>query len=84
MTRNGSTRRWRTMRARILRRDPMCQLNLLGCTTVATCVDHIVPVSRGGPMFDPDNLRGACRSCNRQKSDKLDTELARPFVMREW
>jgi hypothetical protein len=31
-------------------------------------VDHIDPRSRGGTN-DPRNLRGACRKCNRDKSD---------------
>lgn len=83
MTRNGSTRRWRTVRARVLRRDPLCLLNLPGCTTVSTTADHILPVARGGDLYALDNLRGACFSCNRQKSDRLDTELAPPST-REW
>jgi 5-methylcytosine-specific restriction protein A len=62
--RNGSTRQWRTIRARILRRDGhACQLRLPGCTVTATHVDHIVPVINGG-TDNPVNLRAACAACN--------------------
>jgi len=33
-------------------------------------VDHIKPVSKGGAMFDPDNLQVLCADCNLSKSDK--------------
>lgn len=38
---------------------------------MAPCVDHIIPVSKGGHPSDMDNLQLAHWSCNRQKSDKL-------------
>jgi len=59
--RNGSTRQWRKLRARVLMRDGhRCQL----CGAPATDVDHVLPVSEGGPD-DPRNLRALCASCNR-------------------
>ena len=83
-SRNGSTRRWRNVRARVLRRDLLCLLQLPGCTTISTTADHILPVARGGALYDMDNLRGACASCNRAKSDRLDCELERTVSAREW
>lgn len=82
--RNGSTRRWRTVRARVIQRDPLCLLSLPGCTTISTTADHIVPFARGGDLYDMGNLRGACFPCNRKKSDRLDEELERPFKSRAW
>ncbi len=38
---------------------------------MAPCIDHIIPVSKGGHPSDIDNLQLAHWSCNRQKSDKL-------------
>lgn len=38
---------------------------------MSACVDHIVPISRGGHPSDMDNLQLAHWACNRQKSDKL-------------
>lgn len=32
-------------------------------------LDHIIPVSKGGSVMDPDNWAPACRKCNRDKSD---------------
>lgn len=42
---------------------------------LATEVDHIVPLNRGGHPSDISNLQAVHRWCNRQKSDKLfDTQ----------
>ncbi len=40
--------------------DPMC-----------ACIDHIVPIAKGGHPSDLSNLQLAHFACNRQKSDKL-------------
>ena len=38
---------------------------------MAPCIDHIVPIDKGGHPSDMDNLQLAHSACNRQKSDKL-------------
>ncbi len=38
---------------------------------MSKCIDHIIPVSKGGHPSDIDNLQLAHWTCNRQKSDKL-------------
>jgi 5-methylcytosine-specific restriction endonuclease McrA len=38
---------------------------------LSPCIDHIIPVSKGGHPSDLDNLQLAHWTCNRQKSDKL-------------
>lgn len=38
---------------------------------LSPCVDHIIPVSKGGHPSDMSNLQLAHMCCNRQKSDKL-------------
>lgn len=38
---------------------------------LAKCIDHIIPVAKGGHPSDIDNLQLAHWTCNRQKSDKL-------------
>lgn len=35
------------------------------------CIDHIIPIAKGGHPSDIDNLQLAHWTCNRQKSDKL-------------
>lgn len=38
---------------------------------LSPCIDHIIPVDKGGHPSDLDNLQLAHWACNRQKSDKL-------------
>ena len=38
---------------------------------MAPCIDHIIPVSKGGHPSDIENLQLAHWTCNRLKSDKL-------------
>lgn len=38
---------------------------------LSPCIDHIIPVSKGGHPSDIGNLQLAHMTCNRQKSDKL-------------
>jgi len=38
---------------------------------LSPCVDHIIPVARGGHPSDMSNLQLAHWTCNRQKSDNL-------------
>lgn len=38
---------------------------------LSPCIDHIVPIAKGGHPSDMDNLQLAHWTCNRQKSDKL-------------
>lgn len=56
---------WKRLRRLILERDrDRCQIRGPKCSTVATEVDHIVARADGGSMWDPRNLRAACRPCN--------------------
>lgn len=38
---------------------------------LSPCIDHIIPVAKGGHPSDRNNLQLAHWACNRQKSDKL-------------
>ncbi len=38
---------------------------------MAPCIDHIIPVAKGGHPSDLQNLQLAHWTCNRQKSDKI-------------
>ena len=65
--RNGSTRRWRNTRLRILTRDGWtCQI----CGAPAEHVNHVQPVLWGG-NDNPDNLRATCADCNLSKGGNL-------------
>lgn len=38
---------------------------------LSPCIDHIIPIAKGGHPSDIDNLQLAHWTCNRQKADKL-------------
>ena len=38
---------------------------------LSPCIDHIIPIAKGGHPSDLSNLQLAHWCCNRQKSDKL-------------
>jgi 5-methylcytosine-specific restriction endonuclease McrA len=63
---NGSTRRWRALRAAFLARHPFCSF----CDKRATEVDHVRTLASGGARFDPNNLRALCSDCHKVRHDK--------------
>lgn len=78
---NGSTTRWRKVRAFVLKRDsnrcqislpPKCDCTLAdckrfhGCTITATQVHHLDGKAAGD---DPDRCVASCRGCNLQIGD---------------
>jgi 5-methylcytosine-specific restriction endonuclease McrA len=48
---------------------------------MSACVDHIIPVAKGGHPSALENLQLAHWTCNRQKSDKLYREKREPKVV---
>ena len=57
--------RWREIRAAHLAAYPWC--SALGCTAVATDVDHVVPRAAGG-TDQPDNLESLCHKHHSRKT----------------
>jgi 5-methylcytosine-specific restriction protein A len=56
------------IRARILRREPRCRICLdAGRLSVATEVDHVVPLEEEGSDED-QNLQGLCHDCHAEKT----------------
>ena len=64
-SRGRGHRRYRLLWRRVLRQQPLCAT---GCGRAAVEVDHIVPLHRGGSLFDRANLQGLCRRCHRLKT----------------
>jgi 5-methylcytosine-specific restriction endonuclease McrA len=65
-----SSRRWRSVRAMVLRRQPLCaECVKHGVTRAATQVDHVVPL-RAAPhlAFDIGNTQPLCDVCHARKS----------------
>lgn len=63
---------------RLLKSENVCgicgkpiDMSLKSPHPMSACIDHIIPVSKGGHPSDIDNLQLAHWACNRQKSDKL-------------
>lgn len=78
--------RWlRARKAAIIRAAGRCQIQLPGCTIVATQGDHIVSLEDGGLPFALSNVQAACRHCNVAKENNRRLGLADQFVTsRQW
>lgn len=64
-------RAWRYLRDQVVREEPICWLQLPGCTTASTTADHVIPRSeRPDLTMVRTNLRGACQSCNLKRGTK--------------
>jgi 5-methylcytosine-specific restriction endonuclease McrA len=77
------SRRWRTLRDRVLFEQPFCQLKLDGCTLRADCVDHIIPRSERPELWDVrSNLQAACTNCNLRRGTRRlgDAQPARALA----
>lgn len=73
---------WALARKRaIASKDPVCaicqgliDLDAPAFSPLAVEVDHIVPRSRGGAIYDIDNLQLTHSRCNRKKGAKMATD----------
>jgi 5-methylcytosine-specific restriction endonuclease McrA len=76
-----TTQRWQRLRRHKLREHPLCEYCLnVGKLEVATVVDHIVPISRGGDPYPPlDHLMSCCASHHNQKTRAEQQD--KPFTM---
>jgi 5-methylcytosine-specific restriction protein A len=65
-----NTQRWKRVRLLHLKGSPFClDCYAAGRLVLASVVDHVVPISAGGPAFPgPDGLRSLCPSCHSQKT----------------
>ena len=67
----GYGSRWKKYRRWYLQRYPLC-VNYDECHNVATVVDHIKPVSKGGAFYDPENHQAMCTPCHDSKTARED------------
>lgn len=71
-----SSRRWRVLRDRVVREEPLCQLQLSCCTGRSTTADHIIPVrNRPDLKHVRANLRGSCQPCNMRRGSRPLSEV---------
>lgn len=70
----GYDRTWQRIRRRILANRPLCvACQSFGRATLATEVDHILPLRAGGTNED-SNLQPLCKSCHSRKTAAERTE----------
>lgn len=74
--RRGYDSAWRTLRAAMLKRSPICQVP--GCPAPAVEVDHLTPIRAGGARLRADNLRTSCARHHREVTAKYDGSFGRP------
>jgi len=71
------TKKWKNKRLSILQRDGYeCYI----CGGQAEQVDHLIARSKGGDVFDDDNLMAICGRCNRAKGSRFFSSIATPPV----
>lgn len=64
-----NSRAWRRLRVNFLINNSLCvKCATLGLVSVATVVDHILPINKGGERLDIDNLQALCAKCHNSKS----------------
>jgi 5-methylcytosine-specific restriction protein A len=59
-----NSKRWQTLRRHILHHQPLCT----HCGAIATDVDHIIPITQGGPIWAKANLQPLCNPCHSHKT----------------
>lgn len=71
------TRAWVKLRDRVVREEPVCWLQLPGCTGVSQTADHVLTVkARPDLALERSNLHGACHHCNNKRKGKTIAQLA--------
>src|SRR5262249_30098473 len=65
---------WPRVRLSILARD---RYRCRYCGGRANTVDHVVPISAGGPRLDPRNLVAACLPCNVRRARERERREGR-------
>lgn len=58
------TKRWAMTRRRVIGEEGVCRT----CGRLASHVDHIIPLDRGGALWSRDNLQALCTSCHSRKT----------------
>ena len=77
---------YRTPRWRLLRRSVLDAANW----TCSTCgrygneVDHVVPMAKGGPVWDRKNLSCQCAGCHSVKTAKENRTRPLPRDEKDW
>lgn len=72
------TQEWFRVRDQTVAEEPVCWLQLEGCTGASQTADHVLTVrDRPDLALVRSNLRGVCHSCNRRRGRLGVNELRR-------
>ena len=79
-------RRWRRLRRKVVRREPLCRsCSAEGRTMAADEVDHIIPLSEDSSeenAFGEDRVQPICRKCHREKTIREYHKVVAPAFHR--
>lgn len=74
-----NTKRWAIIRRAVLNAEPFCRMCAeRGVETLATEVDHIVPLANGGDPYSLANLQPLDHHCHSVKTRKEQATNERP------
>ena len=73
--------RWERLRRMVFKRDGYRCVLCRGAGRLEC--DHVVPLHRGGPPFDINNLQTCCRSCHLEKTRSENLHEPTP-AEQEW
>lgn len=66
------TKKKKSTRLKLWKISQVCEICRMPIQNYIDCsVDHIIPISKGGPLSNYKNLQLAHKSCNNLKADKL-------------
>lgn len=73
---------WRNVRVAVVMKEPWCrECARYKRASLAAVVDHIVPLSMGGPKLDTSNLQPLCHPChNRKRRQEMRAEMGETRV----
>jgi len=62
------TTRWEKLRKQRLMIEPLCRECMKrNIITIATVVDHVIPIKQGGPPWKLENTQSMCEVCHNKK-----------------
>lgn len=62
------TKAWKMLRKIKLHNNPWCEYCPEDIHTIATVVDHVMPIRLGGEPYDLANLSSCCAPCHNRKT----------------
>lgn len=69
------------LRKILLAKEPLCRpCQAKGRVTAATIADHVVPIAKGGAIYDLSNMQPVCADCHDKKTRADNGWKAKPRI----